>query len=109
MSDTTATMFDAAFRLLEPELSKIPGSPKTLSGFVARLTQSSMEPAAKDKAAAEKMLSPDAAADLLGVCKQTVLNMVKDKRLPCIRLGSQIVRIPYSAISSLVETGGGAK
>ncbi len=39
-----------------------------------------------------RLLSPDEAAELLGVTRQTVLRMAAAGRIPCVRLSSQLIR-----------------
>jgi excisionase family DNA binding protein len=58
-------------------------------------------------------LSPDyitveTAAQLAGVSKNTVWNLIKDGKLPAYRIGSRIVRIKWADIQALFTpyTGG---
>jgi excisionase family DNA binding protein len=52
-------------------------------------------------------LSPAQTAVALGVSRETVYRLVRDGRLPCVRVGGQI-RVPKRALAArLAETRGG--
>lgn len=53
-----------------------------------------------------KLLTLTAAADVLGVSRQTIWRMVNDGRLPTVELRAGRCRVPSNALTELLQQGG---
>ena len=57
------------------------------------------------KSQQRQFLSVREYADALGVSRQSVLQWVKDGRLPAVRPGPKVIRIPASELQATVSAG----
>lgn len=86
----------------EELMMKILTAPADMLAKVAQMLNGYTEaPATCDR----KLLTFSAAADTLGVSRQTVWRMVRDGRLPTIELRAGRFRVPSSALTDLLKGG----
>lgn len=97
------TLFEAAWRILEPELKTYEHGANTFEQFVEALTN------CKSKAGQESPLANSGAfldlataAKRLGVCRKSMELWARTGRIASFRRG-RCVRIPESAIAALVS------
>ena len=57
------------------------------------------------KSQPERLLRPGEAAEQLGLRVSTIRAWILHRRIPAVRVGRRAIRIPQSAVQSIIEAG----